>query len=81
MAVKKKDKKRVAKIKYTFIHKLAAGISLLAFIVIVAAGVRAQAGVVSITLRAFLVILAIGLISRIVIGILATSEEMNSGKA
>jgi|GEM_PF-3383476 len=80
-ATESKPLKKVAKVKFTLIHKLAAGVSLLAFVVILAAGIRAQAGVTTIAFRACLAILAVGIISRIVTGILATSEEMNSGKA
>jgi hypothetical protein len=69
------------KVSYAGVHRLAAATSLIAFLVVIGGGVMAQASVFSIAYRAFLVIFVIGFVSRIVIRILASYEEMNSGKA
>lgn len=71
----------VKRVNYTHLHKLAAATSLVAFFVVIAAGVMAEARVFTIAYRAVVVILVIGVVSRILIRILATYEEMNSGKA
>lgn len=72
--------KQVKKVSFVFMQKLAAAVSLLALAVIVAAGVMGGARVITITYRAAGVIVVIGVISRIVIRILESYEEMNSGK-
>lgn len=71
----------VKKTSYAYIHKGAAAVSLLAFGVIVAAGVMAEARFITIAFRAFVVFLAIAALSRIIVSILASYEEINSGKA
>lgn len=73
--------KLVKQVNYAFMHKLAAATALVAFCVVIAAGVMAEARVFTIAYRALVVILVIGVVSRILIRILATYEEMNSGKA
>jgi len=73
-------KKHVRKVSYAYIHKLAAGVSLLALVVVMLAGIMAEASVVSISLRSVLVIIVISILSRVVIQILASYEEINSGK-
>ncbi len=77
----KKQQKLVKRVSYSYLHKLAAATSLLAFCVVIAAGVMAEARVFTIAYRAALVIVVIGVVSRILIRILATYEEMNSGQA
>ena len=69
------------KVRYAYIHKFAAAVSLLCFGVIVAAGMMAEARFVTIAFRAFVVTLAISVVSRVIVSILASYEEMNSGKA
>lgn len=76
-----KQARRIKRISYAPVHRLAAATSLIAFLVVIGGGVMAQASVFSIAYRAFLVILVIGVVSRIIIRILASYEEMNSGKA
>lgn len=73
-------KKLIKRVNYTHVHKIAAATSLLAFCVVIAAGVMAEARVYTIVYRSVAVILVIGVVSRILIRILATYEEMNSGK-
>ena len=82
MAGAKEAKKRVVrKVSFTALHRFAAGISLLAFGVVVAAGLMADARIITIAYRSAVVILMVSLISRVVVGILASYEEINSGKA
>jgi hypothetical protein len=69
------------KVRYAYIHKFAAAVALLCFGVIVAAGMMAEARFVTIAFRAFVVTLAISVVSRVIVSILASYEEMNSGKA
>ena len=66
--------------QYPLIHRLLAGISLLTFVVIIIAGVAAQARFFTITVRAAVAVLVIGLISRVVLRVIASYEEMNSGE-
>jgi len=65
---------------YSFLHKLFAGVSLLVFIIIIVAGVRAEVEVTTIAYRAALVMVVIGVLSRIILKVLITYEEMNSGE-
>ena len=69
------------KVSFLWLHKLAAGVSLIAFLVVIAAGVMAEVSVFTIAFRALVVILAVSVVSRILVRVLATYEEMNSGKA
>ena len=54
----KKKKNNLAK-KYSRIHKFSAGLSLLAFLVVLIAGLRANVGLETITMRAFIVMVVI----------------------
>ena len=69
------------KVSSAYVHKLAAAVSLLAFFVIIAAGIKAQSSVNTMVLRSSIVIIAVGLVARIIVRILASYEEINSGKA
>jgi len=69
------------KVSFAGLHRLAAGVALLAFLVTLIAGLMAEVRISTILLRSVLVMLAVGVISRLVITILASYEEMNSGKA
>ncbi len=70
----------VKKVSFVYVHKVAAAVSLLAFGVIVAAGMMAEARFITIAFRAFLVFLVVAVISRVIVSILTSYEEMNSGK-
>lgn len=77
-----KNMQRVTKrISYAVIHRVAAAVSLLCFGVVVTAGIMAKARFTTIAYRAMVVILVVALVSRVVVSILASYEEMNSGKA
>jgi len=73
------NKKLVRKVRYAGLHKLFAGVSLLAFVVVIIAGVMADVPFIVITFRACVVMIVIGLASRIVVQVLANYEEMNRG--
>lgn len=88
MAGKKKQQqvpppepKIIRRVSYVPVQKLMAGVALLCFIVTAISGVMAEVGVVTVAFRASVVILVIGMIGRLVVRILATYEEMSSGKS
>ena len=64
------------RVSFVYLQKLFAGVSLIAFLVVSAAGVMAEVGVMTITFRALIVILAVSIVSRLLIRVLATYEEM-----
>jgi len=78
------EKIRVKLGNFAYVHRLAAGVSILAFFVIVVAGWRIDAPlpvrVDLIVWRAFVTLVTIHFITRIVVRILKTYEEMNSGQ-
>lgn len=67
--------------QFAVVHRLAAAVSLVGFMVTILAGVMSEARVMTIVYRSVGVIFLIGVVSRIVIRVLASYEEMNSGKA
>ena len=73
-------KKVIKKVSFVFMQKLTAAVSLLALVVITAAGIMGGSRIITITYRAALVIVVVGFLARIIIKILETYEEMNSGK-
>lgn len=74
------ERRVTRKLNFVFLQKLAAGVSLLALTVIIAAGVMGGARTITITYRAAAVIVVIGFVTRILIRILSSYEELNSGK-
>lgn len=74
------QKKLIKKTSFVYMQKLTAAVSLIAFVVIIAAGLMGEAGTIAITYRAAGVMVVIGFVSRIIIRILASYEEMNSDK-
>lgn len=73
-------KKVIKKVSFVFMQKLTAAVSLLALVVITTAGIMGGSRIITITYRAALVIVVVGFLARIIIKILETYEEMNSGK-
>lgn len=69
------------KVKYVLFHRLAAAVALLGFVVTLISGLMAQVPVMTIVYRSVLVVIAVGVISRVVIQLIASYEEMNSGQA
>lgn len=76
-----KPKKLSKKVNFASIHRFAAAVSLLAFLVIVIGGIMTETRFITITFRSIGVVLIIGIVTRIITRILASYEEMNSGKA
>ena len=74
-------KKLVKKVRYPNLHKTIAAISLIMFIVSIIGGLRAEVRITTITVRAVVVMLVVALISRIIMRVVASYEEMNGGKA
>lgn len=72
-----KSKKRK---QFELVHRLSAGIALLSFGVVLLAGILSEARVLTIVYRALGVIVLITIITRVVTQILATYEEIYSGK-
>jgi hypothetical protein len=68
-------------IKFGLFHRLAAAVALLGFVVTLISGIMADVPMITIVYRAVLVVIAVGVISRVVIQLVASYEEMNSGKA
>lgn len=78
---KKKGQGRLTKrVSFLYIQKLAAGTSLLAFFVILLSGLLAEVSLPTLLFRACIVILVISVISRILIRVLASYEEINSSQ-
>lgn len=73
-------RKPIKRVSFVFMQKLAVGVSLLSFVVIVAAGIMGGSRLVTITFRAAVAMWVVGVITRIIIKILESYEEMNSGK-
>ena len=76
---------RVKLSSFACLHKFSAGISVLTFFVILIAGWRVDAPlsykIDLIVFRVFVVLLVIQLVTRVLVRILKTYEEMNSGEA
>lgn len=75
------NKKVVKRVSFLFMQKLAASVFLLSFIVLVVGGMMGGARIITITYRAAGVLIVIGAITRVIIKILESYEEMNSGKS
>jgi hypothetical protein len=65
---------------HLYLHRLAAAVCLVSFTVMLIAGLMAEVPVITIAYRACLVMIVIKIICRVVVSILITYEEMNSGK-
>ena len=75
------DKKLIKTIKFPMVHKFLCSLSLICFVVVIIGGLSAQARFLTITFKAMVVMVCIALISRIVMRVISTYEEMNSGEA
>jgi len=76
-----KSKPLTKKVKYGLFHRLAAAVALLGFVVTLISGLMAQVPIMTIVYRSVLVVIAVGVISRVIIQLIASYEEMNSGQA
>jgi hypothetical protein len=72
-----KDKKLIKKISLAWLHKLKAGIALLALIVMTISGVTNGVSFITIGFRSCLVILIIIGICRFLVSIFTTYEDIN----
>ena len=81
MASKKKKGTTLKGDRFLGIKKLFAGVAMVAFVVVIVAGVRAEARFSTIAYRSTAVMLVVFIVNRIIIKILSGYEEMNSGKA
>lgn len=79
-AGRKKAGKKVRRVRYTHLHKITAGMSLLAFVVMLVAGMMAEVPLITTVFRACLAIVLLGVVSRVLIRVLATYEEINSSQ-
>ena len=73
--------KLVRTVDFTYLHRLFAAVALVGFFVVCIAGVLADVNMITMLLRATGVMIVVKLVSWIVIRILASYEEMNSGQA
>jgi len=71
--------KQVQKKRYPGLHKFSAGVSLLTFVVIIIAGMKANVGFETITYRAFLAMVVIAFLTRILVKAWASFEELDRG--
>ena len=74
-----KNEKVKKKVKYTLIHKFSVGVSLLSFVVVMLAGIMSDVRVITMTYRAFVVFLAIMVITRVLVRAWASFEETKRG--
>lgn len=68
-------------VDFSYLHRLFAGVALIGFFVVCIAGLLADVSVITIMLRATGVMIVVKIISMVVIKVLASYEEMNSGQA
>lgn len=81
MADKKKKKAEKISDPNMGLKKIFAGVAMLAFIVTIVAGLKAEVRFITIAYRATGAMLLIFIISRVVLKIVSGYEEMNRGKA
>ena len=60
-------------------HKYSAGVSLLAFLVVIISGMRADVRMITIAYRSFIVMVVIALVTRILVKAWASIEELDRG--
>ena len=73
--------KKVKVASFIGLQRLFAGVAMLALLVTIVAGLRAEVRFTVIAYRAMGVMFLVFVVSRVVIRVLASYEEMNSGKA
>ena len=71
--------KQIQKKKYPGLHKFSAAVSLLCFLVIIISGMRANIGFETIAFRAFIVMIAIAFVTRLLVKAWASFEELDRG--
>lgn len=69
------------KVKYGLFHRFAAAVALIGFLVTLVSGLMSQVPIMTIVFRSVLVVIAVGVISRVIIQLIASYEEIHSGEA
>lgn len=80
MAGKKKGKSSSGEKRYVALHKLKAAVSLLAVFVVTLSGMMANVSLTAILWRSTIVVIGVMIVTRIVVQVLVTNEEMHSGE-
>ncbi len=75
-----KPKRGSRQAKYAALHKLKAAVILLSITVVAISGIMANISLSAILWRSTLVVLCVMVITRIVVQLMITNEEMNSGE-
>ncbi len=75
------NEKLIKRVNFAYLHRLFAGVALIGFFVVCLAGVLNSVSVITIMLNSTGVMLVVKVVSWVVIKILASYEEMNSGQA
>ena len=73
--------KLIKRVNFAYLHRLFAGVALIGFFVVCLAGVLNSVSMITIMLNSTAVMVVVKVVSWIVIKILASYEEMNSGQA
>ena len=76
--MKKVNAKKIDSFSF-FVQKLSASVSIISLILIMLCGFKEGVSAFTISLRSLIVLIVIGLISRLIIKVLASYEEINSG--
>jgi hypothetical protein len=71
----------VKRVSFVFLQKLAASVCLLALVVMLTAGILAGVPVVTIAFRACIAMLAVKVITRVLVIVLSSYEEIDRGEA
>jgi hypothetical protein len=77
----KKERKAVKKVRFAHLQKLITGVCLLACFVVILGGLMSGARTISMAYLIFKVLVVVHVISWVLIRVLSTYEEMNSGQA
>lgn len=73
---KKAPTKQTKKVSYAHVHKLAAGTALLAFVIILVAGLLAEVSLPALVFRAAVAVMVVGVVTVVLIRVLAAYEEI-----
>ena len=78
---KKTDKRLVRRVSFVALQKLAAAVCLLTLVVMLTSGILAGVPVVIITARACVALVVVKVVTRILVSILSSYEEIDRGEA
>jgi len=71
----------IKRVSFVFLQKLAAAVCLLTLVVMLTAGILAGVPVFTIAFRACIAMLVVKVITRVLVGVLSSYEEIDSGEA